>query len=93
MVAATNAAGELWSQSHWGANTVDIGAPGGGILSTVPFANARYMPAIASASAWHARHADALRSCSRTGGARPPSGYRVPDGHRLVQFFPKCCAF
>lgn len=48
VVAATNAADELWSQSHWGANTVDIGAPGGGILSTVPFANARYMPDFAS---------------------------------------------
>lgn len=47
VVAATNTADELWSQSHWGASTVDMGAPGGGILSTVPRASARYLPDLA----------------------------------------------
>ena len=46
VVAATNTADGLWSRSHWGAATVDIGAPGGGILSTVPFARSRYLPDI-----------------------------------------------
>ncbi len=46
VVAATNTADGLWSRSHWGAATVDIGAPGGGILSTVPFARSRDLPDI-----------------------------------------------
>lgn len=46
VVAATNTADELWNQSHWGAATVDIGAPGGGILSTVPLSRSRYLPDI-----------------------------------------------
>lgn len=46
VVAATNTADGLWSQSHWGATTVDVGAPGGGILSTVPLSRSRYLPDI-----------------------------------------------
>lgn len=44
VVAATNTADELWNRSHYGASTVDVGAPGGGILSTVPLSKARYLP-------------------------------------------------
>lgn len=46
VVAATNTADELWDRSHYGATTVDLGAPGGGILSTVPFSRSRYLPDI-----------------------------------------------
>lgn len=37
-VAATNAADKLWAFSNYGASTVNVGAPGASIMSTVPYA-------------------------------------------------------
>ena len=44
VIAATSTGDKLWKQSHYGATTVDLATPGGSILSTVPFAEARYFP-------------------------------------------------
>ena len=40
-VASTTSTGGLSSFSQWGATTVDIGAPGSGIWSTVPVASGK----------------------------------------------------
>lgn len=49
VIAATNTADKRWRGSNYGANTVDVAAPGATILSTVPFKNACYAADLADA--------------------------------------------